>query len=624
MLEPDRRLLLLDALRPPPGMSLESAVGTTFSLDLEALLLAPIAFALFDARLAETGDPERTDPLAVMEAVRRHASRIDMFCQAGQIKMPPRDKPVLSLLEDSVHPSSAPSVRHIFHPKVWCLRFKSSDSDDSAFRLLVLSRNLTFDRSWDTIVSVDGSPTGPHPDLEAMNRPLADFVRSLPELANRPLPQDRIERIRRLADDLRNVTWELPDGFDDLAFLPAGLDDYEAEIPESSSRVLVISPFLTSSQLSRIAGAARKASLVSRPESLDLIHMDILDQFEEVFVLADTSFDSEDNPHQAQQTPPTTEETGERPGVNLAGIHAKVWVSENGHKAELRTGSTNATNAGWNGNVEFDIALTGRKKHCGVEATLHGGQKETSLFDLLVRYHRSERPALQRSEAEEAAYRLEQLGREIARLALLVRVEEDGDGYRMILSSDRPLPSSSDVSVTCWPVSRPFETGTELRPNESVHVSIGGLSLQGLTSFFAFQLETTSETGPVIIRIVNNARMTGQPEDRAERLLLEQLKTRGDVLRYLLFLLADIGDDSAYEFASLFSSASEGTSGRAFQTQIPLFETMVRALSRHPEALTPIHSLIIDLQRTEKGSALLPDGLDQIWPVIWEARSRLP
>ncbi len=88
MLEPDRRLLLLDALRPPPGMSLEAAVGTTFSVDLEALLLAPIAFALFDARLAETGDPERTDPLAVMEAVRRHASRIDMFCQAGQIKMP--------------------------------------------------------------------------------------------------------------------------------------------------------------------------------------------------------------------------------------------------------------------------------------------------------------------------------------------------------------------------------------------------------------------------------------------------------------------------------------------------------------------------------------------------------
>jgi hypothetical protein len=114
MLEPDRRHLLLDALRPPPGTTLDAAVGTTFSLDLEALLLAPIAFALFDARVAEAGDPSRTDPLAVMEAVRRHASRIDLFCQAGQISIPPRDRPVLALLEESVHPANCPSVEHIW------------------------------------------------------------------------------------------------------------------------------------------------------------------------------------------------------------------------------------------------------------------------------------------------------------------------------------------------------------------------------------------------------------------------------------------------------------------------------------------------------------------------------
>ncbi len=624
MLEPDRRLLLLDALRPPAGMSLDTAVGTTFSLDLEALLLAPVAFALFDARLAETGNPERTDPLAVMEAVRRHASRIDLFCQAGQISLPPRDKPVLSLLEDSVHPTSAPSTHHIFHPKVWCMRFQSHKSDETAFRLLVLSRNLTFDHSWDTIVSIDGQRTESHPDLEDLNRPLADFVASLPGLANRPLPSDRTERIRRLANELLGVDWDLPEDFSSLRFLPSGVGDYEAVFPDSADGVLVISPFLTSSQLSKVTDSTNRASLVSRPESLDLIHMDILDQFEEVFVLADTSLEQEDNASRSIQAPPTTEETGERPGANLAGIHAKVLVSERGRHAELRTGSTNATNAGWNGNVEFDIALTGRKRHCGVEATLHGGQKETSLFDLLVRYQRSERTPLHRSDGEEAAYRLEQLGREIATLSLLVRVEDDGEGYRMVLSSDRPLPSAKNETITCWPTSRPFETATSLNPGESVHLSVGGLSLQGITSFFAFQLETTSADGPITTRIVTNARMTGQPDDRAERLLLEQLKTKGDVLRYLLFLLADIGDDSAYQLAALLSSPSEGTGNRSYQPHIPLLETMVRALSRHPEALTPLDRLINDLQSTEEGAALLPDGLDQIWPVIWETRSRLP
>ncbi len=40
MLDPQDRQLLFDALRPDPGMVLDRAVGTSFSLDLEALALA--------------------------------------------------------------------------------------------------------------------------------------------------------------------------------------------------------------------------------------------------------------------------------------------------------------------------------------------------------------------------------------------------------------------------------------------------------------------------------------------------------------------------------------------------------------------------------------------------------
>ncbi len=78
MLEPDARAVLIDALRPPPGMALERAVGTSFSLDLEALLIAPVAFALFNIDLGEPG--QATDPISLLEAVRRHADKIDIFC----------------------------------------------------------------------------------------------------------------------------------------------------------------------------------------------------------------------------------------------------------------------------------------------------------------------------------------------------------------------------------------------------------------------------------------------------------------------------------------------------------------------------------------------------------------
>ncbi len=86
MLEAEDRQLLLDALRPPAGYALDRAVGTTYSLDLMSLLVAPLAFALFDR---EASDGRLVaDPIALLEAVRRNADRIDIFCQAGQIAVP--------------------------------------------------------------------------------------------------------------------------------------------------------------------------------------------------------------------------------------------------------------------------------------------------------------------------------------------------------------------------------------------------------------------------------------------------------------------------------------------------------------------------------------------------------
>ncbi len=86
MLEPQDRRLFLESLRPPEGYALDRAIGTTYSLDLLALLTAPLAFTIFDWEDNE-GRP-RADPLALLEAVRRHADRTAVFCQAGEIKVP--------------------------------------------------------------------------------------------------------------------------------------------------------------------------------------------------------------------------------------------------------------------------------------------------------------------------------------------------------------------------------------------------------------------------------------------------------------------------------------------------------------------------------------------------------
>ncbi|MBX9719438.1 MAG: hypothetical protein K2X36_11450, partial [Microbacteriaceae bacterium] len=81
MLDPRGRQLLLAALRPPDGFRFDCAVGTTFALDLIALLTAPLAFAMFDWQDDEgrlTADPAGpgADPLALLESLRRCADRI--------------------------------------------------------------------------------------------------------------------------------------------------------------------------------------------------------------------------------------------------------------------------------------------------------------------------------------------------------------------------------------------------------------------------------------------------------------------------------------------------------------------------------------------------------------------
>jgi len=127
MLEPEDRLLLLDALRPPPGYSFDRAVGTTFTLDLVALLITPVAFALFDVE-AEDGRIA-ANPIAVLESVRRFASKITVFTQAGLIRVPPAFRIAYAYLERSVVAVKAPKPGGIFHPKVWVIRFIAPDGD---------------------------------------------------------------------------------------------------------------------------------------------------------------------------------------------------------------------------------------------------------------------------------------------------------------------------------------------------------------------------------------------------------------------------------------------------------------------------------------------------------------
>ena len=612
MLEPEGRHALLDALRPPPGFTLDRAVGTTFSLDLMALLTAPLAFALYDRTLPD-GEGMDLDPIALLEAVRRHADRLDIFCQAGQIAPMGDYRPIVAYLERSIHPVVPRQPTAIFHPKVWFIRYRDADGDERRYRFLCLSRNLTFDRSWDTVLALDGIVGAP----SSTNDEFAGFIAALAGLAVNGLDEDRKAAIAELAGELANVRFDPPPGFHDLRFWPMGHDGaarwpFEGRI----DRMLVISPFLTAPLLQRLPGRRRQSLLVSRAETIDRLGGSAVAGYAELLTL---NSDAAARSGETDEPGAATESLGEKAGAILEGLHAKFYLADAGWNARLWTGSANATDAAYGGNVEFLVELGGKKGAIGIDATLAERPGTPTLRSILEPYEPPNLDPQPASVEEDLDRELDLLRRAIGGLnftASVTKLATDTYDMRLVGKPRSKLRLPSVEKATCRPMtsrgaSSPFEVS-----DGAATVRFPALSFEGLTSFFVISLIRERDGVKRELDFVINAQLIGAPEDRRQRLLAVLLRNRQDLLRFLLMLLSDAGLQAALQ-AGAAGSAAWNVGAGGWQS---LLEPMVHALSRDPSRIDDIAGLVNELMRTPEGQGVLPERWAEIWDPIWTAR----
>jgi len=632
MLCPQERALFLQALRPPDPedgeqYQLDFAVGTTFSLDLIALLAAPVAAAFADWQELD-GKPSR-EALALLKAVRQYADRMCLFCQAGRIYVPKAYQPLLADLESSVVQVRAP-LGGSFHPKVWVMRYvRRLDENDVRYRFLCLSRNLTFDRSWDTMLQLEGDFQSHRTLAFKRSRPLADFVRALPGLAMCPLAGAMHAQVARIGDELLRVDWELPEGFDDLELHPLGIEGYgKWPFAEQMDRLLVVSPFVDDGCLNDFAEQANNLQLVSRPESLAVLLPQSLGAAQKVWVLddgveAEPEEDAEQVSDDVDESPPEADD--EPP---LVGLHAKLYVADQGWNASLWTGSANATRAAFNRNVEFLVELKGKRSKCGVEAILgeseqQGPRRAESLRDLLQPYQSSD--PIDATELAEAKFE-----REVDRLAVALaaanpvaqcELSEAGErcSLELLPGEATTITLAQGWNIRAWPISLSVAAAQEINLAATRWCRFEGLSVDAITSFFAF--EVTDRDATLARRFVLNLRLQGEPANRRERMLRNLLENREGVLRYFLLLLLDEGARQ-FGLPDLNPSAEKklGTPWRLFEAS--LFESLVRALDRDPERIDQVAQVVADLRQTAEGQALLPEDFDAIWLPLMSVRSR--
>jgi hypothetical protein len=617
MLTPTNRLTLIKAMRPPAGFALESAMAVTFTLNLQALLAAPAAFAI--AGLRDAGDDAGGHtPVELIHALRSHAHKLTVFSEAGQIGLPPPSR-AFAFLERSVVPVRAPRGG-IVHPKVWVLRYQASgdtrDTDPAAqfLRVLISSRNLTFDQSWDTVLRLDEAPNSGGASLAQVGSLFTGLLRNTIADAEK----EHGDRVRSLAEALQTARFELPTGVDDLVIHVVGFDSPSTPLPRDSHRSLIISPFLTDDFFNRIHTATVDA-LVSRQGAFDGLHQNTLDAIGEKYVFDDGSpFEhpepdggrtpADGNPRPGGPASPTPSPAD--PGRPLVGVHAKVFAFEQGDRAHLFVGSANATGPAFGSNVEILAELRGSVSRMGIDRLLDGDGDDPGLGVLFHAYHRGQGPD-DGGGREDGV--LDRMRRKIACLPMEGTVEPTGEGgedWAVTYRCPESLPAATAIELHCWPLTTPGnrrKVGTD-EPFQARFET----SLEALSGFLAFEL--THESGEQT-RFAIPVPLLGVPEHREGTLLKVLIGNAERFLRYLLALLYEGSDQ--FDLRQVTRAVDGLGSGGNGPVTFAVLERLLRTMRRDPRKLAGLTPLIADLRADDA----LPPGFAELWDAIHQVAS---
>lgn len=596
MLEPNARNALHDVFRPPPDHTFDGGVLCTYSVSLRTLLSIPAALLVeapddFDRMLSPANAPK------LLAAVRRTFGKLVVFCEESRIIASGDLSPIISDAEGVVRELRAPGGG-AFHPKLWLLRFRSEEAKRPAkLRLAILSRNLTKDPSWDIGAVLDGEDiSGPQP-----SEPISDFLCELPSLARQPLAPTRLRLIRELAEQAKSTKWRAPKGLSDPLVQIIGFG--KGWQPPASKCLAVFSPFVDSGAIKKLRKSTKRGLLlVSRPDALDRCAIPAKSSFENLYVLA----------RPVEQTNVS--------GNLEAGLHAKVYVWDQGRRTRIALGSANATSAALDGrNVEvvLDMDCTAAIKG-GVKALI----EVTQLSKVLTEYEPQQSTETQKVPGDTRRSR-----RLLIDAVSCLRCTASPEGYLVALQPSGRLDASVGselMSLRFWPAT--CDAGLNapcldalLRGEPAPYPR--RLGLDEITGFINFEARTKDD----IETFALNLSVEGLKDaDRRKAIALSILPTEESFLDFIRMLL---GDSRSIDW---ISGAADGqssgvTRGRSFG--VPgILETLVRCAADDPERLKGVETAFDDLLSTK---GVVPEAFRLLWAELHQAtrskeRSRLP
>ncbi len=532
--EKSDRLNYCKALTCPEGYSLDFALGTTYSLDLETLAAVCFSFGV-DSEYSES---MMNNPVILLNAFQKVSDKILVFNEPGQIHLPIKISQLDFLLEKIVVPvllkkDESQKRYPAFHPKVWVIRYINIDGE-YLYRLLVLSRNLTFDRSWDFCFSIDGKIDD---NNQSNGKELSYFIDFLIQNIPDSLTNSEQKKLilENLSNEIRQVFFETNNKyFDNFVFMPLGIGKKSYPVTEerllnrykSFDELVVFSPFISNEVMETFNQQGRnpgkhKRTLFTRDFSLKKIGNKNLTNFD-VYTVKDTIYEGEEI---------ISEDSEDKTEKQNQDIHAKLYQLDYKKEHYFYFGSANATYNGFNKNVEVLCRLNSDGYTCSKFKRDLIGDKNNSAFQKL---DVSKLKIEDDDKIKILTDKLEQSIKEICHMKSLGTVNETEEGkYSLKLNIE--IPCDFDKSY--------FEIGLFNSPKRtafSENIVFEDLELMELSEFYIITAKDKIQNGEeVCIERIIKIQTSPIPETREQFVVKSIINNRESFFEYISYVLTD-------------------------------------------------------------------------------------
>ncbi|WLD11913.1 phospholipase D family protein [Planctellipticum variicoloris] len=582
-----------ERLIPPTGYRLRRAVAATYSLDLNTLLSIPVA--LFYAQTLE--GIESGERVQLLEAIQRCPEVLRVYHQEGKIHVPRIQNRLYGLLEDCVVGVLPKDENSSFHPKVWVLRFEQ-ERGPARYRLIVLSRNLTYDRSWDIAATLDGDVSD---DPQERNVPLVDFVRYL-------LDHQTFDGGELFLNELGRVEFTPPHGFNgNFCFHPIGVGEYRNPVEtQKGERLICVSPFVHDAALDRLRrNVVGERWLFGRKEELNRLMPTTFEGFH-AYSLSDLVVDGESL---------SKAEDGEGEPLEQ-NLHAKLFVFKTGDRANRWfIGSANATMAAFERNVEFLLELRGAGEAVQLERVLDdllGPDRNAGVFEPFV----SPEEAVDAPAEEALERRIRRLEFDLLHVLQITRAElvrsPNGTNYDLMLDFATDGLAWADLEVQV----APFNTDHVPEPlprSGDIELRFENINESNLSSFLRFEILREKERQQAFLMKI---KVAGMPPGRVGTIVRGIVSDPEKFFEYLRFLLAEDFDKDACVGGDAIRESRDGDwNNGAWGVQSPIFEQLLVTVSRRPKRLKEIDDLIAQLLDGDgqDGTEIVPQDFLAFW-----------